>query len=157
MRDDRPGTGRSLIAALAAAAAAAPLGGAAGGVLCAAIQWLAGLARGAPSFDPDLALHGLRVGAWPLAAAVPAALLAAHLAGRRLPSARYGAAIGWTGFAAGGAVPYLSVPGYDALPLGLVAGMACAWAFAQAGGRVSDARAVDGGRPDLARTPPPGP
>ncbi len=82
---------------------------------------------------------------------VPGCLALVHLACRRLPAKRYGAALGWTGFAAGGTAPYLLVPGHDALPLGLAAGMACAWAFAQAGGRVRDAGAVDGVPAGLAR------
>ena len=138
---DVPGTARALSACTLAAIAAAPLGGAVGGLLCAAIVTAVNLGRSSPreTFDPGMVAYGLSVGAWPVALAAPAAVLAAHLLARGLSRPRYGMALGWSGFLVGGIAPYLAVPGYDALPLGLVAGMASAWAFARVGGVVRDA------------------
>ncbi len=145
---------QALLAGLAAATLAAPLGGAAGGLLCAGILHLAALGiLPDAAFDPSLVRYGFVVGLWPLAPLVPAILLAARLALRRLPRRRADEALGWVGFAAAGALPYLLVPGYDTLPLGLAAGIACAWAFAKA-----QAWAMRrGGLPGAASVLPPGP
>lgn len=142
------GTGRSLLAAWLAAVLAAPVGAAAGGLLCAVIVALVtgGFAPSGPDSPGSLVRLGLSLGTWLLAVTVPAALVAVHILARRLPKARYAMLLGWTGFLVAGVLPYLFVPGYDALPLGLVSGMASAWAFAQAGGRVHDAIPGDAAR-----------
>lgn len=111
----------------------APVASAAGGLLSAAIVVVASLPFEAPatSWRPELVAQGAFVGLNLLMWTLPTILVAIHLAAVRWLPGRYGTLMGWGGFLAGGALPYLVYPGYSDFLIGLVAGMGAAWAFSK--------------------------
>lgn len=111
----------------------APVASAAGGLLSALIVVVASLPFEPPasSWRPDLVAHGAFVGLHLLMWTLPTILVGIHLAACRWFPSRYGMAMGWGGFLAGGALPFLVYPGYSDFLIGLVGGMGAAWAFSK--------------------------
>ena len=112
---------------------ATPFAAAAGGLLSAAVVVLATLPVEPPSasWRPELVTQGVLIGVNLLMWTLPTILAAIHLAASRWLPTRYGMAMGWGGFLAGGVLPYLVYPGFSDFLIGLVAGMGAAWAFSK--------------------------